>query len=76
MRSCMLALMGDAVLKIIKEGAVKEVVYKGSPQIHYVLGQYRIATEISGRNAGKIISIMGDYSIKGANGVRGVFTGF
>lgn len=41
-----------------------------------MLGQYRIATGVSGRNAGKIISIMGDYSVKSANGVRGIFTGF
>jgi len=48
-----------------KEGAVKEVVYKGSPQIHYVLGHYRIAIEMSGNNAGNIISIMGDYNVIG-----------
>jgi len=66
----------DAVLKIIKEGTVKEVAYKGSPQIHYLLGRYRIVVEISGRNAGKIISIMGDYSAKGGDGGRGIFNGF
>ena len=66
----------EAVLKIIKEGKVKDMIYYGQPQIHYVLGQYKIAIEITGRNAGKIISVMGDYNTVGAGNVRGIFTGF
>jgi RHS repeat-associated protein len=66
----------EAVLKIIDKGAVREVVYKGQAQIHYVLGQYTIATPVTGRSAGKIISVMGDWTIMETNGVRGVFTGF
>jgi RHS repeat-associated protein len=66
----------EAVLKIIKEGAVKEVVYNGKPQIHYVLGKYVIATDVTGQFAGKIITIYGDWNVVGANGIRGIFTGF
>lgn len=65
----------EAVLKIVTEGVVKEVVYRGAPQIHYVLGQYRVAVEITGQNAGKIITIMGDWNVI-KDGVRGIFTGF
>ncbi len=66
----------ESVLEIIKGGVVKEVVYKGQPQIHYVLGQYRIATAVLGKNAGKIISIMGNYNTIGNGGMRGIFVGF
>jgi hypothetical protein len=66
----------EAILKIIDEGVVRGAVYNGLPQIKYILGEYKIATGILGENAGKIITIMGDYHIIGNNGVRGIFTGF
>ena len=68
----------ESVLKIIKEGTVKEVVYKGSPQIHYILGEYKIAVPITGRNAGKISTIMGDVNkpVPGFENLMGPFTGF
>jgi RHS repeat-associated protein len=65
----------EAIMKIISEGTIETVVYRGQPQIHYVLGQYRIATAIGGQQNGKIISVMGDYNTI-ISGVRGVFTGF
>jgi RHS repeat-associated protein len=65
----------EAVLKIVTEGTVKPLVYKGQAQIHYVLGQYKVAVEVSGRNAGKVVTVMGDYNTI-FNGVRGVFKGF
>ncbi len=53
-----------------------EAVYKGSPQIKYVLGKYKIAIEITGRNEGKIVTVMGDYNTMGPNNIKGIFTGF
>jgi hypothetical protein len=65
----------ETVLKIVTEGTVKPLVYKGQAQIRYILGQYKVAVEVSGRNAGKVISVYGDYNVI-TNGVRGVFKGF
>jgi hypothetical protein len=42
------------------------------------LGDYKVVMDanIGTRNYGKVINVMGDYNKVGANGVKGVFTGF
>lgn len=68
----------ESILKIIDKGMVREQVYKGQCQIVYKLGDYKVIMDanIGGRNFGKVVNVMGDFNKVGANGVRGVFTGF
>lgn len=62
------------ILKIVENGTVRQFTGKyGTPQLHYTLGRNTVVVELSGRNAGKIITT---YSNQTVNGIKGGFVSF
>ncbi|MEO5572286.1 MAG: DUF4258 domain-containing protein [Bacteroidia bacterium] len=69
---------GSDIQKIINEGQrIPFTGPNGTPQIMYKLGDYKVVFETVGRNAGKIVTIEGNYDIiRFSDGLRGIFTGW
>ena len=64
----------QAILKIVKNGNVVKATGKyGTPQLRYTLGNNTVVVELSGRNAGKIITTFSNQTV---NGVKGGFVPF